>query len=70
MAILKKFNCMTHIKPTINVKYIIEWCDNGVWDELRSFTLLDEAEEYLQYQKESAPNCKFRFIRSEWQVIE
>ena len=53
----------------MNVKYIVEWCNNGLWEELRSFTLLDEAEEYFQYQKESAPNCKFRFIRSEWQVI-
>lgn len=53
----------------MNVKYIVEWCNNGLWEELRSFTLLDEAEEYFQYQKESTPNCKFRFIRSEWQVI-
>jgi hypothetical protein len=60
---------MKMIKPSINVKYIVEWCNNGLWEELRSFTLLDEAEEYFQYQKESTPNCKFRFIRSEWQVI-
>ena len=61
---------MKTIKPRINIKYIIEWQNEGVWEELRSFSLLDEAEEYLEYQKETTPNCKFRFIRSEWQVIE
>jgi hypothetical protein len=60
---------MKMIKPSINVKYIIEWCDNDVWEALRSFTLLDKAEEYLQLQKECAPNSKFRLVRSEWQVI-
>ena len=60
---------MKTIKPSINVKYIIEWRDNDVWEVLRSFTLLDKAEEYLQLQKECAPNSKFRLIRSEWEVI-
>ncbi len=61
---------MRHIKPSINVKYIIEWCNEGIWEELKNFTLIAEAIEYLEYQKQNAPNCKFRFIRSEWQVID
>jgi len=61
---------MKMIKPSINVKYIIEWCDKGCWEELKNFTLIAEAIEYLEYQKKNAPNCKFRFIRSEWEVIE
>ena len=61
---------MKMIRPSINVKYIIEWCDNDVWEAIRSFTLLDKAEEYLQLQRECAPNGKFRLIRSEWQVID
>jgi hypothetical protein len=61
---------MNHIKPSINVKYIIEWFNQGIWEELKNFTLIAEAIEYLEYQKQTAPNCKFRFIRSEWQVIE
>ena len=60
---------MKYIKPSINVKYTIEWSNGGIWEELRSFTILDEAEEYFQFQKESTPNCKFRLIREEWQVI-
>ena len=60
---------MKAIKPSINVKYSVECNFNGVWEYLRSFTSLDEAEEYFQLQKESAPNCKFRLVREEWQVI-
>ena len=61
-------NTMKAIKPSINVTYSVECNYNGVWEDLRSFTLLDEAKEYLQLQKESAPN-EFRIVRTEWQVI-
>ena len=61
---------MKYVKPSINVKYIVEWCNTGIWEELKNFTLIAEAIEYLEYQKQTTPNCKFRLIRSEWQVIE
>ena len=61
---------MKYIKPSINVEYIVEWNNGGVWEELKSFTRLDEATEYIRLQRESVPDYEFRFIRTEWQVID
>jgi hypothetical protein len=61
---------MKHINPSINVKYIIEVNNGTAWEEVRSFTRIQIAIDYLDELKELNPNKYFRFIRSEWEVIE
>jgi hypothetical protein len=61
---------MKHIKPSINVKYSIEVNNGTGWEEVRSFTRIQIAIDYLDELKEMNPNMYYRFIRSEWQVME
>ena len=61
---------MKHIKPSTNVKYIIEFSKNGCWVEECSYTYIKEAVDEFQKLKNFLPNAKFRLIRSEWQVID
>ena len=61
---------MKHIKPSINVKYIIEFSKNDSWEEECSYTHIQEAIDELEKLKKFLPNAKFRLVRSEWQVID
>ncbi len=60
---------MKPAKPTPNVKYIIEMGKGLSWEEVRSFVRIETAIDYLDELKEKNPHIKYRFIRSEWQVI-
>ena len=61
---------MKHIKPSINVKYIVESYNGYYWVEESNHTFLDQAIKELEHMKKSLPSWKFRLIRSEWDVIE
>lgn len=61
---------MTHIKSSINVKYIVESYDGAKWVEQYNHTILDQAIKELEYLKKTLPQKKFRLIRSEWSIIE
>jgi hypothetical protein len=61
---------MIHIKPSTNVKYIIEVSKQGSWVEECSYTYFQEAIDEFEKLKNFLPNAKFRLVRSEWQVID
>lgn len=60
---------MKYIKPSINVKYTIEFFDGAKWILEYETTFLDKLEEELEFLKKSQPKKEFRAIRSEWTVI-
>jgi hypothetical protein len=61
---------MKMIKPSTNVKYIIE-SNNGLhWEELSVFAHIQKAIDYLETIRKAHPNHKYRLVRSEWQVID
>lgn len=60
---------MKMIKPSINVKYIIESFDGAKWITEYESTFLNKLEEELELLKKGQPKKKFRSIRSEWTVI-
>lgn len=62
---------MKHIKPSINVKYIVEVKDlhGSGWQEIGFSTKLEEAIKDIENERKILPKQEFRLIRSEWQVI-
>jgi hypothetical protein len=61
---------MTTIKPSINVKYVVEIKDlHGGWQEIGCHTLLQEAIKDIENERMLLPKQEFRLIRSEWTVI-
>jgi hypothetical protein len=61
---------MKMIKPDVNVKYTVEMNNGLFWEELKSFTLIQKAIDYINMLKKSEPKVLYRMIRSEWQVID
>jgi hypothetical protein len=61
---------MKHVTPSINVKYSIEVKDGNKWDMVMEFTRIQKAIDTFNEMKEANPQDEFRFIRSEWQVVE
>lgn len=60
---------MKHLKPSINVKYAIEFFDGAKWITEYECTSLANLEDELEFLKKRQPNKEFRAIRSEWTVI-
>jgi hypothetical protein len=61
---------MKDIKPSINVKYIVEIKDlRSGWQEIGCSTRLEEAIKDIENEREMLPKQEFRLIRSEWEVI-
>ena len=61
---------MKMIKPSINVKYIVEVKDlHSGWQEIGCFTELQEAIKDIENERKLLPKQEFRLIRSEWAVI-
>lgn len=61
---------MQEIKPSINVKYIVEVKDlHSGWQEIGCSTRLEEATKDIESERMLLPNQEFRLIRSEWTVI-
>ena len=61
---------MKTIKPSTNVKYIIESSNGHFWEELDvRFTCIQKAIDFLESVRHAHPNHKYRLVRSEWQVI-
>jgi len=61
---------MKIIKPSINIKYIIECCKKESWEYECGYSLIQEAIDEIEKLRKFFPNAKFRLVRSEWQVIE
>ena len=61
---------MKTIKPSINVKYIIECYKKESWEYESSYSLIQEAIDEIEKLRKFLPNAKFRLVRSEWQVID
>lgn len=62
---------MKTIKPSINVKYIVEVKDlhGSGWQEIGCSTLLEAAIKDIENERKLLPKQEFRLIRSEWTVI-
>ena len=62
---------MQEIKPSINVKYIVEVKDlhGSGWQEIGCSTRLEEAVKDITSERKMLPRQEFRLIRSEWMVI-
>jgi hypothetical protein len=62
---------MKTIKPSINVKYIVEVKDlhGSGWQEIGSSILLEAAIKDIENERKLLPKQEFRLIRSEWEVI-
>ncbi len=61
---------MTEIKPSINVKYIVEIKDpHSGWQEIGCSILLEAAIKDIESERKLLPKQEFRLIRSEWTVI-
>jgi hypothetical protein len=67
---MKMTDYIKMIKPSTNVKYIIENKNGDIWMEECAYTYIQEAIDELEKLKKFLPNAKFRLIRSEWQVID
>ncbi len=64
---------MTIIKDTNKgVKYYIELQEkfSDTWNPYRTYTSIDEASEAFEKYKKMYPEENFRFVRSQWQVVE
>ena len=61
---------MKTIKPSINVKYIVEIKDlHSGWQEIGCSTRLEEAIKDIESERKMFTRQEFRLIRSEWEVI-
>lgn len=61
---------MREIKPSINVKYIVEVKDpHSGWQEIGCSILLEAAIKDIENERKLLPKQEFRLIRSEWTVI-
>lgn len=60
---------MKTVKPSTNVKYVIECSDGFHWEEECRYDLLNEAIEELGRLRIFLPNAKYRLVRNEWEVI-